>query len=167
MHDTDDTDEMDGAPAEGAVARWDATPATKARAAVQRAVDTLLDVLAPQRAVARGPERPVAIERYRTRHGCILQAPTAAVSVSWFPDASQDGVTGELHVVAWRGVLSQPGSARRVAGAAVVRELVLRPVDRGADAWAWGATDGATYDSAAVAALCLTLLEARGAATAD
>jgi hypothetical protein len=56
-----------------------------------------------------------------------------------------------------------------VAGAAVVQELVLRPVGGGADAWAWRAVDGSTYDTAAVAALCLALLEpqARGDATAD
>src|SRR5262245_52093206 len=114
-------DEDDDAPTEPAAprgdARWDATPTAKERAAVQRAVDRLLDELAPQRTVTRGPARPLPVERYRTRHGCILQAPTAAVSVSWFPDATQDGATGELHVAAWRGVLSQPGSARRVAGA--------------------------------------------------
>jgi hypothetical protein len=53
---------------------------------------------------------------------------------------------------------SRPGSAHRVSGATVVRELVLRPVDRGTDAWAWGAPDGTRDDTAALVSSCLALL---------
>jgi hypothetical protein len=158
-----DSDETNDAAASGATARWAAPSTAKERTAVQRAVDRLLDALAPERIVARSASPPVPIERYRTRRGCILQAPTAAVSVSWFPDAAQDGATGELHIVAWRGVLSQPGSARRTPGAAIVRELALRPVDCGTDAWEWRATDGSLHDLQAVVALCRELLEAQTA----
>jgi hypothetical protein len=90
------------------------------------------------------------------------------VTVSWFADAGQDVAAGELHVAAWRGVVSHPGSARRTPGAEVVRELVLRPVDRGTEPWAWRATDGTLYDTEAVVALCFALLEEQvgGAAVA-
>ena len=60
----------------------------------------------------------------------------------------------------WRGVLSHPGSARRVSGAAVARELVLQPVDRGGSTWAWRGADGTLYDTDGVVAVCLALLEA-------
>ena len=56
--------------------------------AIQRSVKTLLDLLAPERATSRSERAPVRIEPYRTPSGCVLQAPTAALSVAWFPGAA-------------------------------------------------------------------------------
>lgn len=128
------------------------------RTAVQQAVDRLLHVLAPERAVSRAVAPPEAIERHRTPRGCILQAATGAVSVSWFPDAASGALIGELQVVVWRGTVSRPGSSRRVAGATVVRELVVHPVDGGVAGWGWRDADGAVHDTDALAARCLALL---------
>jgi hypothetical protein len=138
---------------------WSAPPTAKERGAVQRAVDRLLDELAPERATGRAVRPPMPIERHRTPRGGILQAPTAAVSVSWFPDAADDAALGELQVVAWRGVVSRPGSATRVEGATVARERVLRPVDGGLTGWGWRAEDGTVYDTDALVAECLGMLE--------
>jgi hypothetical protein len=147
---------------------WMAPPTLKERTGVQRAVARLLDELAPDRAVTRAPAIPVPIERHRTPRGCILQAAAAAVSVSWFPDANSDAEFGGLQVIVWRGIVSRPGSAQRgPGGATIVRELMLRPVDdkpaggaAGAAAeWAWRTDDGTIYDTDALVAFCLSLLE--------
>lgn len=159
----DDLDTTKGETVDGAGARWMAPSTAKERSAVERAVARLLDELAPERVVSRRAPLPLPIERDRTPRGCVLQAPTAAVSVSWFPDQGMDAASGELHVAAWRGVVSQPGSARRVPGASVVRELLLQPVDRGVSGWEWRATDGTLYDTDGVVGLCLALLEAAAA----
>jgi hypothetical protein len=155
-------------PVAEAAAVWSAPPTIRARANVQQAVGRLLDALAPERAAARLERVPAAVERHRTPRGCILQAPAGAVSVSWFPEAVDDEGFGELHIVAWRGVVSRPGSAHRVEGATVARELVLHPVDGGpppAEPWAWRAGDGTVYDTDALAAHCLALLEERTSGT--
>src|SRR5438067_8418362 len=104
-------------------AAWTTPPSVKERTGVQRAVDRLLDALAPERTVTRAPRLPrlpLPVERHRTPRGCILQAPGAAVSVSWFPDAATDAAFGELQVIAWRGTVSRPGSAHRDPGGATV-----------------------------------------------
>lgn len=158
MYDTDDP--LDSNPTRaGAEPRWAAPPTAKERGAVQRAVDRLLDELAPERATGRAVRPPVPVERHRTPRGCILQAAAAAVSVSWFPDAADDAALGELQIVAWRGVVSRPGSAHRVEGATVARERVLRPVEGGPAVWAWRAEDGTVYDTDALVASCLAMLE--------
>jgi hypothetical protein len=151
------------------VAPWEAPPSLKERSAVQRAVERLLDELAPERAVGRATQSPLPIERHRTPRGCILQAPAGAVSVSWFPDAAIDASIGELQVIAWRGTVSRPGSAQRApGGATVVEELSLRPVEAegrvegDAADWRWRAGDGTVYDTASLAAHCLALLERQG-----
>jgi hypothetical protein len=65
-----------------------------------------------------------------------------------------------MQVVAWRGVVSHPGSAHRSAGGAVAaQELVLRPVERMPEVWAWCADDGTLYGTDALAAHCLAMLE--------
>src|SRR5881275_3137202 len=93
---------------------WAAPPSQKTRNDVKRAVDRLLDALAPERVVSRAARIPVPVERHRTPRGCVLQAAAAAVSVTWFPEAVTDMAFGELQVTAWRGVVSRPGSAHRV-----------------------------------------------------
>ena len=140
---------------------WAAAPTAKEKNAVQRAVTALLDELAPERVIRRAERTHLSVEQHRTPSGCVLQAAAAAVSVSWFPGAADDAALGELHVVVWRGVVSRRGSPRRPDGAAVVGELVLRPVERPADDCVWRAADGTTYDTAALAAKCLGLLAAQ------
>lgn len=135
------------------------TPTTKQKAAVQRAVKTLLDVLAPERTTTRIPRQPVPIEQHRTPNGCVLQAPTSALSVSWFAEGAEIEALGELQVVLWRGVASRRGSAPPREGAVVVRELNVRPVDGPTDAVTWRTNDGATFDAEGLAAFCLALLK--------
>ena len=146
-------------PATAGGARWAGPPTAKDRAAVQRSVDRLLDELAPERAATRVERPPAAIERHRTPRGCILQAAAGAVSVSWFPDGANEASLGELQIVAWRGLVSRPGSAHRTEGATVARELVLHPVERVPGGLEWQGADGSRYDIIALVAYCLALLE--------
>lgn len=134
-------------------------PTAKQKAAVQRAVKMLLDVLAPERTTTRSPREPVPIEPHRTPNGCVLQAPTAALSVSWFPEGSDIEATGELQVVLWHGVASRRGAAPRPEKAVVVRELNIRPVEDSSGGFIWRTDGGATYDSEGLAAYCLALLK--------
>jgi len=178
---------LDQGPASGptdrgeAGLRWTDLPTHKARAGVERAVGRLLDALAPEQSVVRAARPPPPVEQHRTPRGCVLQAPAAALSVSWFPDAAGDTSLGELQILAWRGVVSRPGASRRgPGGATVARALVLRPDEREARAdrapiddapddagvvgvpaaaWGWRAADGTRYETDALAAHCLSLLE--------
>ena len=138
---------------------WTTPPTAKERNAVQRAVTALLDELAPEKVVNRSERLPVPVEQHRTPGGCVLQAPTAAVSVSWYPDADDESALGELDVVVWRGVVSRRGSPPRREGATIVGELTLRPVEESAGVFVWRAADGHSYDTDALAAKCLALLE--------
>ena len=140
-------------------APWTASPTAKEKHAVQRSVTALLDSLAPERVVKRVERITLPVEQHRTPTGCVLQAATAAVSVSWFPDPSNDAILGELHVVVWRGIVSRRGSPRRPEGATVTKELVLKPVERPSDECVWRAEDGKLYDTPALTARCLALLE--------
>jgi hypothetical protein len=126
---------------------------------VQKSVNRLLHELAPERAAARANRLPVRVEQHRTPSGCVLQAAAAAVSVSWFADAADDAVLGELQVVLWRGVVTRRGGGRKSGGAEPVRRLVLRPAPGASDEAAWQAADGTTYDTEGLAAHCLALLE--------
>ena len=137
---------------------WTASPTAKEKNTVQRAVTALLDELAPEKATKRSERLPVAVEQHRTPSGCVLQAATAALSVSWFPEAAADSALGELHINVWKGIVSRRGAPKRPEGATIIKELVLRPIERATDA-AWRAPNGATYDTAALAAHCLALLE--------
>jgi hypothetical protein len=136
-----------------------AAPTHKARNAVQQEVGRLLDALAPERAAHRVGLRTNEVERYRMPSGCVLQAATGAVTVSWFADSAQGAELGELQVVQWRGTVSHPGSSKRTAGAQVVEEMVLRPVEARMGGLEWRATDGTSYSTDALAARCTTLLE--------
>jgi hypothetical protein len=101
------------------------------------------------------------VEQHRTPTGCVLQAADCAVSVSWFADATKDAALGELHVVVWRGKVARRGATRSPKGATVIADLVLRPIEPPADDCLWQTTDGSRYDTAALAAKCLALLEAQ------
>jgi hypothetical protein len=133
-------------------------PTAKEKNVVQRAVNALLDSLAPERATTRADRLPAMIEQHRTPTGCVLQAPTAAVSLSWFPDSANDASLGELQVFVWEGIVSRRGSAQRPDGAKVTREFVLRPVERPTDESVWRAEDGTTYNVQQLSAYCLELL---------
>ena len=133
-------------------------PTLKERNAAQRSVDRLLDELAPEKALRRGEAPPAVIEPHRTPSGCVLQGPSAALSVSWFADASEDLTLGELQVVLWRGTVARRGTARPSTGAVVAAELVLRPVELAPETMIWRASDGAEFDSVALAAHCLEML---------
>ena len=109
--------------------------------------------------MTRGEQIRLPIEQHRTPTGCVLQAPSAAVSVSWFAEAAPDAELGELHVIVWRGTVSRRGS--RPERATMVKELVLRPIERPLIDCLWRAADGTEYDTSALAAHCVALLEAQ------
>ena len=136
-----------------------AAPTHKARNAVQQEVNRLLDALAPERAAHRVGLKTNEVERYRMPSGCVLQAAGGAVTVSWFPDSAQGAELGELQVVLWRGTVSHPGSSKRTAGAQVVEEMVLRPVEARMGGLEWREARGTAYSTDALAARCTTLLE--------
>lgn len=137
---------------------WSAPPTSKAKNAVQRAVTALLDELAPERVLKRSEQLHVPIEQHRTPSGCVLQAATAAVSISWFPATGNTHVLGELRVIVWRGTVSRRGSPSRREGATVVSEMVLHPIEHPSSDRFWRATDGSEYGTSALAARCTTLL---------
>jgi len=138
---------------------WATPPTAKERNAVQHAVTALLDELAPEKAASRSEHGASTIERHRMPTGCILQGPTAAISVSWYPDGGDESSFGELDVVVWRGVVSRRGAPPRREGASIVGELALHPVEDSPGAFVWRSGDGQSYDTDALAAKCLALLE--------
>jgi hypothetical protein len=139
---------------------WSAPTTTKERNSVQRSVTKLLDALAPERATSRAERAPVQIEPYRTPSGCVLQAPTAALSVSWFPGAASSSDLGELHVVLWRGGVTRRGGGVPRESASVIQELTLRPVDLSPDGTRWREEgDGAVHDVQSLVERCLALLK--------
>lgn len=140
--------------------RWSGLPTVKQRTAVQQTAGRLLDVLAPEGPPPRGamPAAP-ALRRVRSPRGCILQAETRAVSVSWFPASAVQATLGELQVINWRGVVSRPGSAQReLGGAKAIWQGVLEPVELSSDVWGWRDEEGEVFDNAALAKRCHALL---------
>ena len=106
----------------------------------------------------RSEQLRVPVEQHRTPTGCVLQAPTTAVSVSWFSGAGNDPVLGELRVVVWRGVVSRRGSPKQKEGAggqrdraSPDRESIRRP---GVEDDQWR-----RYDTPGLALLCTKLLD--------
>lgn len=141
-------------------AAWSGPTTAKGKNAVLRSVKSLLDLLAPERATSRSERAPVRIEPYRTPSGCVLQAPTAALSVAWFPGAASTSDLGQLHVVLWRGVVTRRGDGVPRESASVLREWTLRPLDVSSDVPRWRADgDGAEYDIQGLADHCLALLD--------
>ena len=138
---------------------WTTAPTVKEKHALQREVAALLDELAPEKVLTRGDSLRLPVEQSRTTQGCVLQAPSAALSVSWFAASPTEKTLGELHVVAWKGVLSQRGAASRHKGATIVSEFVFLPIEKPADAKAWRRSDGAEMETTEVAAFCLALLK--------
>ena len=136
-------------------------PSAKQRAGVEQAVRRVLDALVPEKAPPRRAEPRGVVQRHRSPRGCILQGETGAVTVSWFPAGAADETLGELHVIAWAGVVSRPGATQRAAGGArPVGEARFRPVmaEIAAEGWAWRTDDGTMLDSEALAERCIALL---------
>jgi hypothetical protein len=146
-------------PTNPAAPPWSASPSAKEKNAVQRAVTALLDELAPEKVLKRVEQLRGAVEQHRTPNGCVLQGPNAAVSVSWFPEATDDTALGEMHVIVWSGVVSRRGSTRKTEGATIVKEMVLHPIERPSTDLLWRATDGTEYDTATLAARAIAMLE--------
>ena len=141
--------------------QWSSSASAKAKNAVQRSVTELLDELAPERVLKRVGELKGPVEQHRTPTGCVLQAADCAVSVSWFAEATEEAVLGELHVLVWRGKVTRRGHAPPAKGATMLEDLILRPIEPPADDCLWQAKDGTRYDTASLAARCLALLEAQ------
>ena len=136
-------------------------PTTKEKTAVHRAVNKLLDGLAPERTIKRGEDAPVRVEQHRTPGGCVLQARNAALSVSWFDDR-RNQTLGELHINVWQGIVSRGGASyRKPEQAVVVQGLVLRPAGGDANSPLWHTEDGVEFDNSALQSHCLALLEAQ------
>lgn len=140
---------------------WSTSPSAKTRNVVQRSVTALLDALAPERVLKRVEHLPGSIEQHRTPTGCVLQAATCALSVSWFADATKEAALGELHILVWRGKVARRGTPRGAKNATLVTELVLRPIEPPTDDCIWRSTDGERYDTSSLAAHALSLLEAQ------
>jgi len=138
--------------------QWSTSPSAKTRNSIQRSVTALLDELAPERVLKRVEQLEGSIEQHRTPTGCLLQAATCAVSVSWFADAKETAL-GELHILVWRGKVARRGAPRSPRQATLVTELVLHPIEPPADDCIWQAADGTRYDTASLAARTLSLLE--------
>jgi hypothetical protein len=153
---TDQNNETE--PNAGIASRWRG-PSAKSKNAVQRSVTALLDELAPERVIKRAEVLPGPIEQHRTPSGCVLQASTAAVSVTWFPDVGTGAVYGELQVTVWRGTVTRRGSPKSRKLAATVAELVLRPIEPPVNDYLWETADGTRYDTGTLAAKCIELLE--------
>ena len=141
------------------LAPWTASRSAKEKNVVQRAVTALLDQLAPEKVLKRGDQLRLSVEQHRTPNGAVLQAPTAAVSVSWFSKTGKDTPLGELHIIVWSGVVSRRGKAANPEGAKIVKELVVRPIEAPKNDRVWRAADGTEYDTAGLAARCMELLE--------
>jgi len=148
-------------PSNPSASPWTGSPTAKSRNAAQRAVTALLDELAPERVLKRAEDLPVPIEQHRTPTGCILQAPNAALSVSWFVDTGNDPGLGELHVVVWRGRLARRGALKKPKGATIMSEMTLQPFDCLEGECKWRASDGTAYETPALAVHCIELLNAQ------
>lgn len=137
---------------------WSGAPSAKERGVVQRAVNTLLDTLAPEQLLTRRERARERVEQHRTPSACILQGPTAAVSVNWYADPAVDGTFGELRVIVWNGIVSRRGVTAK-QGAKLLTEQVLHPVLPGEGECLWEDAAGARISTTELAARCVALLE--------
>jgi len=146
-------------PTNHSASPWSAAPSAKLKSAIQRSVTALLDELAPQRVLKRVEQLQGPVEQHRTPHGCVLQAATCAVSVSWFPDVTKQSALGELHILVWRGKVTRRGTITSPKKAELATEFVLVPIEQPVDDCLWLAPDGLRYGTAMLAAKCLALLQ--------
>jgi hypothetical protein len=141
-----------------------APPTSKAKGAVQRLVNALLDELAPTRTLTRTERVPVPIEQHRSPTGCVLQAADRAVSVSWFDDANGPSL-GELHVIVWRGTVARRGATRHTKGATIISETILYPIEPPEDGKVWRGVDGTRYDPTGAVGMILSLIHPQSSDT--
>ena len=129
--------------------------AARDRTAIQHEIVRLFDDLAPSATPGRRAPISAEVTAYRWPNRCILQGPTHAVSLTWFPGTRDDDSLGELLVMTWRGRVSLPGSASRgLEEAVAVSQQVLHPTGSVAG-WGWSAADDTalrTTDAVAAAA---------------
>ena len=136
---------------------WRTGITAKEKSAIQRSVNHLLDVLAPEKTVKRGDQPTSAIGQHRTSAGCVLQGDGAAVSVSWFADTR--GIEpGELHVNVWRGVVARRGAYRNAGNATLVKQVILLPAESSFPDCVWRRDDGREFDTLGMAEHCTALL---------
>ena len=152
----DDSDDIATTP-------WSGSRSAKEKNEVRRAVTALLDELAPERVLKRVDQVRGPVEQYRTPNGCVLQAATSAVSVSWFAPADNDPTLGELQIIVWRGRVARRGTPQGPTGATIVSELAVRPIERPSDELVWRTADGKEFDTISLATHCIALLEAQSA----
>jgi hypothetical protein len=132
---------------------------------MQREVVRLLDELAPERTNARSTPVAGEIKQSRTPEGCVLQAETAAISVTWYAEADDQDRVGELQILLWSGVVARRGTAPGKNAAQVIRQEVLNPIEQPVDGSVWRSREGVVYTTPALAAYCLSLLEQQSNAT--
>ena len=135
---------------------WFRSRSVKAKSEFRKHVTALLDALAPEKQLGKAVQNARIVGQHRSPDGCILQAPTTALQLSWH--AEKDDSPGSLHVVLWNGVLSRRGAPRR-EGATVVSEEVYSPEEAPTDDRVWRGSDSTLYSSATLAEHCLALLE--------
>lgn len=148
-----------GSPPPPPPSPWSGAPTAKERNALQREVVALLDELAPEKVLTRGDPLRLPVEQHRTPSGCVLQAPRAALTVSWFGPAGGDKGLGELRIIVWRGTVTRRGGPARKEGATVVRELTFHPIERPTTSSIWRDEQGGELDTTSLAARCLALLK--------
>ena len=118
----------------------------------------LLDELAPERVSPRATRPVEPIEAHRSPNGCILQAEDAALTVTWYPDASDQDRVGELQIMLWRGVVSRRGAPPVRTPAQIVRQEVLNPIEQPVDDSIWKSREGMVHTTQGLAEYCLKLL---------
>lgn len=144
--------------ADETVARgWRTAITAKEKSAIQRSVNHLLDVLAPEKTVKRGDQPESSIGQHRTPAGCVLQGDGAAVSVSWFAD-NRGELPGELHVNVWRGEVARRGTYRKPGNATLVKQVILLPTETSIADCMWRRADGTEFDTQGMAEHCTELL---------
>lgn len=134
---------------------------------MQREVTRLLDELAPERSSSRLKPQAGSIQQHRSPNGCILQAETAALSVTWYPEADDQDRVGEMQILLWRGVVSRRNATRSGEPAELLRQEVLNPIERPTDESVWCSRDGTVFSTPDLAAHCLALLAGQIEATAS
>jgi hypothetical protein len=121
----------------------------------------LLAELAPERTNPRATKPIESIEAHRSPNGCILQAEDAALTVTWYADATDQDRVGELQIMLWRGTVSRRGGAAVRTPAQVVKQEVLNPIEQPVNDSIWRSREGAVYTTAELADYCLKLLAAQ------
>ena len=100
-----------------------------------------------------------AIQQHRSPNGCILQADGAALTITWYSEATDQDRVGELQIVLWSGEVFRRGAPAPKTPAQTIRQEVLNPIEQPVGEAVWSSRDGATYSTADLAAHCRQLLD--------